>query len=127
MILYLRCCLGGIFSPLPSELHGNLYAINKPDELVLGYISACTQILSERVFIPDGLMKKAVWEEHGCDELYPPVHKDDIASALLYFDKSLVPTDFVPVPHSTNLDHVAWHIPRCVDCRELGGTKTKPT
>ena len=118
--------IGGLFSPQPSTSSGNLYAINNPDEVVLGYISAGAQALSERKFIPSGLMKKPSHVDCDCEERYPLLQENDKATPFVYLSNSLVPVNYVAVNYSQDLEYLAWHTPRCCDCRELGGTKTRP-
>jgi hypothetical protein len=114
--------MGGIFSPQPSETYGNIYAIDEPDEVVLGYISAGTQTLSERKFIPGGLMKKIPWVDCDCETIHPPLDTNSRESPLTYLNIRGV----VPVMYTDDMSKVIWHRPRCADCRALGGTKEKP-
>lgn len=41
---------GGIFAPQPNELRGNIYCIDDPEEMVLGYITSC-EVEKMRIYI----------------------------------------------------------------------------
>jgi len=113
--------VGGLFSPQPSELNGNLYALNNPDEVVLGYVSAYAQTLSERAFIPGGLMRRPPWRDCDCRSVYPPLDTNDKVTPFVYFRDGLIPVDYSP-----DMSQVVWHRKICCDCQMHGGTKNKP-
>ncbi|MEA5005066.1 MAG: DUF4249 domain-containing protein [Rikenellaceae bacterium] len=105
--------LGGIFSPQPSELKGNITCLSDPEEVVLGFISAVTT-KKKRIFayakdirlfdfgddcsIVEGVSTWADMKNGG----YELVGFDDMTGATL------------------------WAMKKCVDCR-LTGTKNRPS
>ncbi len=112
---------GGLFTPTPSEMRGNVSCVTNPDEQVVGYVSVCKRA-AKRIFIdatyvykppikPESLLfypepdEDGNYDLDGCFMLNSPVSCDD------------------DEPDSTN---VKWGPKRCVDCRAWGGTKTKP-
>lgn len=108
--------IGGIFSPQPSEIAGNIRCITNPNEKVLGYISAAT-VSKKRSFSygkdigvyvePGNCLTEAVGPEN-------PIPIED-----LY----LGGFDVVSFFEDTNESF--WAQKSCVDCR-LYGTKIKP-
>jgi hypothetical protein len=108
--------LGGLFSPLPSELTGNLHCLSNPSEPVLGYVSGGAQSTC-RLFIginqltywawfaPSGCLVDTVGSSH-----IDKVFADTLLFTPLYFNQgSVVGTDAI-----------------CGDCRRDGGTNVKP-
>jgi hypothetical protein len=117
--------VGGLFSPQPSEMVGNIYCLDQPDELVLGYISAGTQTVSERKFIQGGLMRRVIRPACNCVEDIGYVDTRDIAKSFVFRDLGWMPM-WAEYP-ADNVVIVSWHLPRCGDCRLWGGTKDRPS
>jgi hypothetical protein len=108
--------LGGIFSPLPSELTGNLHCLTNPKEPVLGYLSAGT-VSTLRIFIDHYQLGYWTW--------FPPICDTDsipqAAFAQVFADSLL----FTPL-NDIGPGGVAGTDPICGDCRYGGGTNVKP-
>jgi hypothetical protein len=112
--------LGGLFDPLPSQVTGNIYNENDPNEPVLGYFSG-GNVDEKRIFIafselPDGL-KFYVSPVTGCALDVLPAQ--GIASSI--GSKVLVDGSGQPV-----ITQYTVSTPDCVDCRVMGGSTTKP-
>ncbi len=113
--------LGSLFDPQPSQLPGNIHCTTRPDEPVIGYVSAAT-ISTQRIFIEYDQIKPWVLTNlTNCQiELVP---LDKINEAL---GDTLTTTaiDY----HYTNgiLTGVDASTIDCVDCRIKGGTNVKP-
>jgi hypothetical protein len=102
--------MGGIFSNQPSELRGNVYAMDQAEEIVLGFISATAVSYSERTFIPVNLLNR---REPTCEIGTPP--------PLGGFDNiDFHKAGWIPMGQSL------WAQPGCADCR-VYGTKNKPS
>lgn len=112
---------GDLFSPIPSEMRGNIRCVTNPDEQVVGFISVCERA-SHRIFINVSPYHKS--RENPNDLLFFPEPDEDGNYNLdaLYVYNSPVTFDG-EAPTKTN---VIWGPKRCVDCRVWGGTKTKP-
>ena len=109
---------GNLFAPTPSEMVGNIRCLQDPDELVIGYISA-TQRAQKTLFLDAAdiqfykrnepyvepvLLTPADWYQYYTRERFLPYSSE--------------------MPHDTSQTY--WAPARCVDCRERGGTLTKP-
>lgn len=129
--------VGGLFSPQPSEIRGNIHNLQDTTEYVIGYISA-SQVSEARIMIPNHATQFYVAPE-GFPEVPKLVrrnewnkyyHELDWWPYRMYFppdpdggeepDPSEEPDDGSGVAEYTWLPH------RCVDCRSKGGTKRKP-
>lgn len=104
---------GGIFSPQPSEMRGNITCVEDPQEAVLGYISVCS-VQKERIFIyyKD---TKIYYERKYCEQLAKPKNE--------WWRLSISHWDVVY--EDTMTGAVYWAETKCVDCRTRG-TKNKP-
>lgn len=104
---------GGIFSPQPSEMRGNITCSENPDELVLGYISVCSA-LKQRKFIYYKDTKVYI-RDRSCEveEVSP-----DRWWIMYYGHWQVAYRDEMT-------GQVFWTMPGCVDCRTKG-TKNKP-
>ncbi len=113
--------LGGLFDPLPFKVLGNITNINDPDEIVLGYFSAVT-VSEKRIFIPyyklPGYMQDINLPDIDCKAVAIPFA--DIPNR----DKSLIP--FADYGQPVTLGYL-FASRECVDCRESGGTKNRPS
>lgn len=109
---------GGLFSPQPSELRGNIHCVNDSSIVVLGYVSA-SKVSSHRIFV-------------SVDD-FPMQNKRQNCSAFIEIDLAEHSKmrryyyggyDVVFLDNMTNI--TSWSERRCVDCRVKGGTKEKP-
>ena len=108
--------MGGIFSNQPSELRGNIYALDNADEIVLGYVSASTVSQTGKLFFsPDDVIKKRLTE---CEEPRRAA-PSNIDWAITFHQQS-----YIPIGYEGN--NVVWMLYLCVDCRNYG-TKDRPS
>lgn len=103
---------GSIFSPIPSEMKGNIYCVNDPDIPVIGYVEVSnTKEKQLYIYRKDGLHE---YKYNGCvavtedEEMYDPNSMEKF-----YHDRSLM-----------GAKHM-YAYPRCFDCTFRGG-KDKP-
>ena len=110
---------GNLFAPTPSEMVGNIRCAQDPDELVIGYISAA-QRAKKTLFLD-----AADIQYYKRNEPYQePVLLESPLDWYQYYSRErFLPYSSV-VPHDTSQTY--WAPARCVDCRERGGTLTKP-
>ncbi len=110
---------GGLFSPQPSELRGNIYCAGDSTKPVLGYVGAST-VTSKRIFVDQ--RKTLFWRRtEDCDA---PM----ILSSLdwrKYYNYGYDVVD--KVEEGMGVFSVYWAPVRCVDCTKKGGTKLKPS
>jgi hypothetical protein len=109
--------LGSIFDAQPSELTGNIHGITKPEEPVIGYITAGL-VQDKRIFIssrevPDWGFKM------GCDTVQVPNDPDIYRG---YFNG-----DYLPYSANEPFVTMFYAAPNvCVDCRSRGGVTERP-
>lgn len=110
--------VGGLFSPQPSEMRGNLYCYDDENEVVLGYIG-CSTVSKMRLFF-DNVQEKFNGEYVVCEpEIALPKSSWSRYYKLGY-----------DVAWSEEFDGAVtyyWMKKDCVDCRTAGGTKNKPS
>ena len=119
--------VGGLFSPEPSELRGNIVNEADGNELVLGYVSVVKPV-TERLFIDDRInrfYKDPSWT------LLPEVVVPEKNEWNNLYKQGFVPTTMCdpedPEHYVPGVDDKwNWRPVRCVDCRFKGGTKNKP-
>ncbi len=104
----------GIFAPQPNEMRGNLFCVEDPSEMVLGYISCC-ETKSRRIFI-DRVDHRIYKSGDNCTQESKPV---ELWSTMYSSGWDVVNVD----PLS---GEIFWAPRRCVDCR-ANGTKNKPS
>ena len=111
--------VGGIFSPQPSEISGNIKCISNPSEKVIGYISAA-KTTKKRIFVSGKDI--GIYEyPNTCEVVY--VNIDNPLPINSLWDKGMDVTSYTGDPPSGDS---YWASKRCVDCR-LYGTKIKPS
>jgi hypothetical protein len=110
--------LGSLFDPQPSQLAGNIHCLTNPKEAVIGYLSA-SSISQQRLFIDnkqvrnwdtltlDCPLRQTAWDQNNFHIYNYP----DTLWGPYYFSG--------PILYLTKRD--------CLDCREQGGTLTKPS
>ena len=113
--------LGTIFSPLPSQVTGNIHCINNPSEPVLGYISA-SSVQESRILI--NRYQLAYWEvvpfPEICGEMRLP---DD--STVAFYGNPINQRLYVPI--STVMGATLYTPQYCGSCLYQGGSNTIPS
>lgn len=110
--------VGGIFSPQPSEIMGNIRCVSDPSEVVIGFISA--GLSSTRRFFASDAEMDTYKSFHNCEEIIPEEEVPPVTWFSLYHGGYLV-ISYDEMEHKS-----IWSIDACVDCR-LRGTKNKPS
>jgi hypothetical protein len=109
--------LGTLFDAQPSQLTGNIHAVNNINEPVLGFVTA-SNMSSKRIYITND--EVAPWTfGYSCSPiLVNPADFD------LYFNT----LGYIPIEpyNSSPFSPEYGALPDCVDCRLLGGTTIKP-
>lgn len=115
----------GLFTPLPSELQGNISCTSSPEKKVRGYV-LFAQTTSKRIFIYESDFKHLVSEYYNCAITIPPVpppfgwthaweQQRDYNGAVIHTVDGKIDTS--STMYSSN----------CVDCRTVeGATKKRP-
>ena len=112
--------VGGLFSPEPSELRGNVANLNDPSELVLGYVGVMTVTRSD-MYVDNNYIRfyRTSRTNHILDTLNTPA---DYLDAYL---TGKVPTYDIFDEVGNWLGYEWWPV-NCVDCRMKGGTTNRP-
>ena len=110
---------GSIFDAQPSELIGNIHAVNNSSEPVLGFVTACNGE-SQRIFITNEQVAPWTWGP-SCPKFLVPKNADSIE---LYFNH----LGYTPLePYNSSVMSPVWGaLPDCADCRLNGGVLQKP-
>jgi hypothetical protein len=115
--------LGTLFDAQPAQLQGNIHSITKPDEVVVGYVSA-SSVQAKRIFISFDDIRwfhyTPYYSYYLCDTRSVPPDSMDY-----YFPPSGA-RNWVFIgstPLSPNYDLLPAD---CADCRTHGGTNVKP-
>ena len=108
--------VGGLFSPEPSELRGNIVNVDDSDELVLGFVNVAT-VSRVRMFIYSYKLGFCYWRSplYGAMILHPFLWESYWGSGwrVGWMDES---------------GNFYWTPGECVDCTRIaGGTKDRPS
>ncbi|MDO1449314.1 DUF4249 domain-containing protein [Rhodocytophaga aerolata] len=114
---------GSIFDAQPSQLQGNIHCLTNPQEPVIGFVDA-SSIQQKRIFIVGRSLPFRTINigYETCDlDTVPntPQHLED-----KFGDGYFVPVN--PIGSSSGIIAYTYSINQCVDCREKGGTTSKP-
>lgn len=114
--------MGGIFSPQPSEVRGNITNLSNPQEKVLGFISVATTV-SKRLYITR--MEAGIYDSNPNGICNPVLYGIDYWSIVV--GAGLLPIDYLTTESGMpDFRNAFWATGRCVDCR-LEGSKQKPS
>jgi len=119
--------MGGLFSPQPSELGGNIICISNPSKRAMGYIEVCKNVTQKRIFVYRNQITRPSLNSD-CSTM---TH-DSVLTILAIIKRTLA--DFYDMgyrpagdPDLRNPDIPAnWSISTCTDCTQEGGSKNKP-
>lgn len=110
--------VGDLFSPIPSEMRGNIYNLNDSTELVLGYINV-SGVAEKRIFVDNSVTGYYIKQSYIPEENWMiPILPDEWPRYYYY-------KNYLPVSDGEGPEYY-WAPKRCVDCRLQGGTKARP-
>lgn len=102
---------GSIFSPIPTEVRGNIACVSDPEEWVLGYVDVTNTTIMKR-FMPE--LRDFYETSYDCAKKILTGMAPDGYTYYIYSGAPTVPNIYAPF--------------RCVDCTYDGrGTKNKPS
>jgi hypothetical protein len=116
--------LGSIFDAQPSQLKGNIHCVNKPEEPVIGFVSAGT-LQQQRIFISRSQLPS--WRYiPGCLSSDTLVPKDPASLSHFYDELRYLPINAVYTQQDVL---IGWNsdLDVCIDCRLQGGVNKKPS
>ena len=115
--------VGGLFSPQPSEMRGNITCDSNPDKPVLGYISAST-VTSKRAFFRN--KDTGFYKKPKTGEIIEPEEIPEADWNAVYLLDNMRVYTFYETETQVYEDRFTWLPRRCVDCTAMGGTTEKP-
>jgi len=111
--------MGGIFTPQPAEVLGNIHCLTDPTRRVMGYINTLKNVSQQRIFIRRG--QQLIWPVIDWCRSVPcrtlPVNHGWSPDTFYRLGYRPVGDSFPPA---------FWATVSCVDCREGGGTTERP-
>lgn len=115
----------GLFTPIPTELLGNVSCISNPDKRVRGYVLA-SQTTTKRIFIYESELKELTSEYEGCTFEYPPYPQ--YSGWQISWNLRMKSHPYVIyTPYGEIDSNSILYSPNCVDCRTVdGATKKRP-
>ncbi len=119
--------MGGLFTPQPSKIEGNISCTTDPDKQVIGYIDVAQNATTYRIFIDAARISSSY------REMCIAIDKDSIKALLndntmeVLYNIGLRPLDYVkvPAPMGVMYELESMVTRRCLDCTYRGG-KNKP-
>lgn len=116
---------GTIFSPVPSQMMGNVHCITDPEAEVIGYISAAES--AEAVMYYDNHDEQFY---NGPDVDWRTIEIEEITDPYFFahwYSRGYLPYTTIPPEMGGGSGMIyQWAKASCVDCRKLGGTKNRP-
>jgi len=119
--------MGGIFTPQPTEVLGNIRSMTNPERRVLGYVGVSKNISQKRLFLDSEQLDRTV--HASCDFIFdvdgnPRFPRTPAERTQRYqqgYRPSRMDMDFYPT-----IVVMEWALKHCTDCREMGGTTERP-
>lgn len=111
--------IGGLFSPQPHEISGNIKCVTDPNVRTVGFVSVCNTV-SKRLFIDCTSLPFYVRERLPEDTLMPL--KASIQSLARLRQEGYSPYMVDPMAEAS-----VWNLTRCIDCRSKGGKPEVPS
>ena len=131
--------LGGLFSPQPSMIEGNISCLTDPEKRAIGYIEVNKNLTSKKLFVTPGEISSR-YGAQSCEEI---LSIGDVNSLL--GEQQITMTDYYKMGYRPYLDkEYRWNLERylqnpgdlnrilmwgdgeCLDCRLSGGVMEKP-
>ena len=117
--------MGGLFTPQPSELTGNITCITNPSKKAMGYIEAVRNTTQKRIFVSRSqLTRPRIFST--CTE----ITNDSIFILLSGFGGTIFDAynmGFRPLePDLMTGKPISWSTATCTECTANGGSKRKP-
>lgn len=114
--------VGSIFDAQPSQLQGNIHAVNNAAEIVIGFISAGT-VQRKRIFIDAGEIPQRF--RYRAQQACPVDTIGPKDYSFRFFSGSQIPIDGLTSPSVPGIIAYTTASTGCIDCR-LRGTNIKP-
>jgi len=112
--------MGGLFTPQPSELGGNITCVTDPSKKVMGYVETVKNTVQERIFIyPNQVMHP------GNISLCTTITTDSVLSMTGSYSRAYL-SGFRLIDQDPAGNPADWSTVNCTECTANGGSKSKP-
>jgi hypothetical protein len=121
--------MGGLFTPQPFEVKGNITCITDPSKKVIGYIETVKNISQKRIFVSRKQITRQIIISTGSCVLIPhdsvPRYVSDYSTNIY---RDFYKMGYRPAGAKNILTGKpeTWATHSCTDCVEKGGSKDKP-
>jgi hypothetical protein len=120
--------MGGLFTPQPSELTGNITCTTDPSKRVMGYVEAVQNVTSYRLFLRSGQLRRIpLFGYSNCDTRDGETGGLPIPAEYGIFYRAGYRPAEVEYDIHGNFHPSIWALQTCTDCRARGGNKNKPS
>ncbi len=120
--------MGGLFTPQPSEVGGNIICQTDPAKKVIGYVEILKNVSEKRIYIYRGDIQGTatiLCNLNSLDSVRNYMKEHELYKLSLYYGLGYRPVSYnAPNGNYELID--GWTDAVCTDCRESGGTKNKP-
>jgi len=122
--------MGGLFTPQPSEVMGNISCITDPSKKVMGYIEIIKNITHKRIFVSSTQIKRPM-----IGSPCTTITRDSVNAILSQFGMTYAEFygwGYRPAGSNVNMQNYPnilpeeWSFENCTDCVAAGGSKNKP-
>ncbi len=119
--------MGGLFTPQPSEVNGNISCKTNASKKVIGYVEAIRNTSTQRIFISKYDVTRpgipSTCTTMTMAEVYEYINLRRMTIADFYRAGYRPVKGIIMDPED---EPEAWSLVECADCRATGGTKNKP-
>lgn len=116
MVKKLSSEMGGLFTPQPSEIKGNITCISSPGKKAIGFVEVVGNVSTATLYIASNDIVRPEIDEF-CSIIAPEIIKD-----MGYSDLDLIRMGYLPWPDGMG----AWIEAGCISCEVNGGDGIKP-
>jgi hypothetical protein len=118
--------MGGLFTPQPSEVSGNITCITNPSKKAMGYIEVTKNTTQKRIFVyPYQLTRPRAWTN--CELITADSVKNYLMlNGITYAAFYAAGNRPVEVLNPITNEPANWAFLTCTDCVAAGGSKAKP-
>lgn len=114
---------GSLFSPVPSDIRGNIRCTSDSTEVVIGYVDAYVPV-KYRMFVESGKVYKGLPVNEDQILFIPEPDEDGKIDYDWYYNVGNAPYGEYEINGEAG---IYWAPTRCLDCRKDGGSKNKPS
>jgi len=124
--------MGGLFTPQPTEPNGNIKCTSNPSLKALGYVEVLKNITEKRLFVDRSSVSRlsrstcVLYEHSEILSWKSESALETLAATAFVYQVSPVFADW-PLQPDDPIVPTYWASNRCVDCRENGGSKNRPS